>query len=121
MISPKGIAVDPDKVKDVLDWKPPTSITQVRSFLGLAGYYRRFIPNFSKIAKPITELLKKGTKYVWSKDCNETFRILKNVLTTSPVLAQPDITKSFDVYCDASGTGLGCVLIQEWRVISYSS
>jgi hypothetical protein len=63
MISPEGIAVGPDKVKDVLDWKPTTSVTQVHSFLGLVGYYRRFIPNFSKILKPITELLKKGTKY----------------------------------------------------------
>jgi hypothetical protein len=87
----------------------------------LAGYYRRFILNFSKISKPITELLKKDTKYVWSKDCDEVFQTLKKLLTTSPVLAQPDITKPFDVYCDASGTGLGCVLIQEGRVILYSS
>jgi hypothetical protein len=72
-----------------------------------------FIPNFSKIAKPITELLKKGIKYVWSKDCDDTFQTLKKLLTTSPVLVQPDITKSFDMYCDASGTGLGCVLMQE--------
>jgi hypothetical protein len=72
-----------------------------------------FIPNFSKIAKPITELLKKGTKYVLSKDCDDTFQTLKKLLTTSPMLVQPDITKSFDVYCDASGTGLGCVLMQE--------
>jgi hypothetical protein len=85
------------------------------------GYYRRFIPNFSKISKPITELLKKGTKYVWSKECDEAFQTLKKLLTTSPVLAQPDIAKPFDVYCDASGTGLGCVLMQEGRVISYSS
>jgi hypothetical protein len=87
VISPEGITVDPGKVKDVLDWKPPTSVTQVRSFSGLAGYYQRFIPNFSNISKPITELLKKGNKYVWSKDCDEAFLTLKKLLTTSPVLA----------------------------------
>jgi hypothetical protein len=105
--------VDPSKVRDVLDWKPPKSVHQVQSFLGLASYYRRFIPNFSRISKPITDLLKKGNKYVWSKDCDPVFRTLKKLLTTSPVLAQLDITKPFDIYCDASGTGLGCVLIQE--------
>jgi hypothetical protein len=113
MISPEGIVLDLDKVRDVLDWKPLTSVTQVHSFLGLADYYRRFIPNFSKILKPITELLKKGNKYVWSKDCEEAFKTLKKLLTISPVLAQPDIAKSFDVYCDTSGTGLECVLMQE--------
>jgi hypothetical protein len=87
MISREGITVDPSKVRDVLDWKPPKSVHQVRSFLCLAGYYRRFIPNFSKISKPITELLKKGTKYVWSKDCDEAFQTLKKLRTTSPVLA----------------------------------
>jgi hypothetical protein len=87
----------------------------------LAGYYRRFIPNFSKIAKPIIELLKKGNKYVWSEACDEVFKHLKKLLTISPVLAQPDTAKSFDVYCDASGTSLGGVLMQECRVISYSS
>jgi hypothetical protein len=113
VISSEGITVEPDKVRDVLDWKPPTSVAQVRSFLGLASYYRRFILNFSKILEPITELLRKGNKYVWSKDCEEALMTLKKLLTTSPVLVQPDIAKSFDVYCDASGTGLGCVLIQE--------
>jgi hypothetical protein len=113
VISPEGITVDPSKVRDVLDWKPPTSVSQVRSFLGLAGYYRRFILNFFKILKPITELLNKGNKYVWSKDYEEAFKTLKKLLTTSPVLARPDIAKSFDVYCDASGSGLGCVLAQE--------
>jgi hypothetical protein len=111
--------VDLGKVCDVLYWKPPKSVHQVRSFLGLVDYYQRFIPSFSKIAKPITELLKKGNKYVWSKDCDEAFQTLKNLLTTSPVLAQPDIAKSFDVYCDAYGTSLGCVLMQEGRVILY--
>jgi hypothetical protein len=113
--------VDPGKVRDVLDWKPPKSVHQVRSFLGLAGYYRRFILNFSKISKPITELLKKDTKYVWSKDCDEAFNTLKKLLTTSSVLAQPDIAKPFNVYCDASDIGMGGVLMQEGRMISYSS
>jgi hypothetical protein len=113
MISSEGITMDPSKARDVLDWEPSKSIHQVRSFLGLAGYYRMFIPNFSKISKPITELLKKGTKYVWTKECDEAFQTLKKLSTTSPVLAQPDIVKPFDIYCDASGTGLRCVLMQE--------
>jgi hypothetical protein len=120
VISPEGIVVDLGKVRDVLDWKPPKSVNQVRSFLGLVGYYRRFILNFSKISRFITELLKKGNKYVWSKECDEVFNTLKKFLTTSLLLAQLDIAKPFDVYCDASGTGLGCVLMQEERVISYS-
>jgi hypothetical protein len=97
VVSPEGIAVDPNKVKEVLVWKPPTTVSEERSFLGLAGYYRRFIPTFSKIAKPITELLKKGNMYVWSEACDEAFKHLKKLLTTSPVLAQPDTTKPFDV------------------------
>jgi hypothetical protein len=121
MVSPEGIAVDLGKVKEVLEWKPPTMVSEVRSFLGLAGYYRRFIPNFSKITKPITKLLKKGNMYLWSEAYDEAFKHLKKLLTTSPVLAQPDTTKPFDVYYDASGTGLGGVLMQEGRVLSYSS
>jgi hypothetical protein len=74
--------VDPNKVRDVLEWEPPKSVHQVQSFLGLAGYYRRFILNFSKISKPITELLKNGTKYVWSKECDEVFQTLKKLLMT---------------------------------------
>jgi hypothetical protein len=105
VISPEGIDVDPGKVRDVLDWMPPTSVTPLCSFLVLAGYYRRFILNFPKISKPITELLRKGNKYMWSKACDEAFNTLKKLLTTSLVLAQPDIAKPFDVYCDASDTG----------------
>jgi hypothetical protein len=81
----------------------------VRRFLGLAGYYQRFILNFSKIAKLITELLMKGNKYVWSDACDEAFRILKKMLTTTLILALPDIAKPLDFYCDASGTRLGCL------------
>ncbi|WVZ75524.1 hypothetical protein U9M48_023569 [Paspalum notatum var. saurae] len=94
---------------------------EIRSFLGLAGYYRRFIKDFSKIAKPMTSLTKKNAKFVWGPKCEEGFRELKKPLTTVPVLAQPDVTKPFDVYCDASGRGLGCVLMQEGRVIAYAS
>ena len=121
VISEEGIAVDPGKVQEVLEWKAPKCVKDIRSFLGLAGYYRRFIPNFSKISKPMTELLKKDQKFEWDEECEQAFRTLKKHLTTAPVLAQPDITKSFDVYCDASGTGLGCVLMQEGRVIAYAS
>jgi hypothetical protein len=120
-ISQDGISVDPEKVQEVMNWKPPTIVRQIRSFLGLAGYYRRFIPNFSRIAKPMTKLLKKGVKYDWSQKCEDVFHTLRQHLTTAPVLAQPDNTKSFDVYCDASGTGLGCVLMQDNRVIAYAS
>jgi hypothetical protein len=121
VLSAKGIAVVPSKVKDILEWKPPTTVHQVRSFLGLAGYYRRFILDFSKLVKPITSLLKNDTKFSWSSRYNEAFEQLKVLLTTTPVLAQPDIEKPFDVYCDASGSGLGCVLTQEGRVIVYAS
>jgi len=121
VLSAKGVAIDPGKVRDVLNWKPSISIHQVHSFLGMVGYYRRFIPDFSKVSKPITELLKKQTKFVWSPECNEAFETLKKLLTTAPVLAHPNIEKSFDVYYDASGIGIGCVLMQEGRVLAYAS
>jgi hypothetical protein len=120
-ISPDGVSVDPEKVQEVINWKPLATVRQIRSFLGLAGYYRRFILDFSRIAKPMTELLKKGVKYEWSQKCEDAFHALRQHLTTAPVLAQPDNTKSFEVYCDASGTGLGCVLMQDNRVIAYAS
>ncbi|WVZ80352.1 hypothetical protein U9M48_027835, partial [Paspalum notatum var. saurae] len=121
VLSEKGVAVDPSKVKDVLNWKQPETVTEIRSFLGLAGYYRRFIKDFSKIAKPMTSLTKKNASFTWGPKCEEGFQELKKLLTTAPVLAQPDVTKPFDVYCDASGQGLGCVLMQEGRVIAYAS
>jgi len=121
ILSENGVAVDPSKVKDVLDWKQPQNVSEIRSFLGLAGYYRRFIENFSKISKPMTELTKKGVEFKWTDACENAFQTLKTKLTTAPVLTQPDITKGFDVYCDASRIGLGCVLMQEGRVIAYAS
>jgi hypothetical protein len=96
-ISSDSIFIDPSKVQEVMDWKPPTSVHQIRSFLGLAGYYRRFILDFSRIAKPMTELLKKGVKFVWNEKCEEAFHTLRAHLTTAPVLAQPDNYRPFDV------------------------
>jgi hypothetical protein len=121
VISIEGIAVDPRKVQEVLEWKSPKSVTQIRTFLGLAGYYRRCIPNFSKIAKPMTQLLEKEAKLKWSPQCEEVFLTLKKLFTTAPVLAQPDIEKLFDVYCDASGTDIGGVLMQDGHAIAYAS
>ena len=121
VLSDEGISVDPSKVQEVMDWKAPTSVHEVRCFLGLAGYYRRFIPDFSKVAKPMTRLLQKDVKFVWNPECETAFCTLRTLLTSAPVLAQPDIEKPFDVFCDASGTGLGCVLMQEGRVIAYAS
>jgi hypothetical protein len=102
VLSANGIAVDPSEVKDIREWKPPTTVHQVRSFLGLAGYYRRFILDFSKIVKPITSLLKNDTKFNWSSRCNEDFEQLKVLLTTAPILTQPDIEKPRAVVSDVS-------------------
>ncbi|WVZ97239.1 hypothetical protein U9M48_042789 [Paspalum notatum var. saurae] len=115
ILSVKGVAVDPNKVKDVLNWKQPQTVTEIWSFLGLAGYYRRFIKDFSRISKPMTALTQKNA----NPKCEEAFGTLKKLLTSAPVLAQPDITKSFDVYCDASGSGLGCVLMQEGELLKH--
>ncbi|WVZ51963.1 hypothetical protein U9M48_003060 [Paspalum notatum var. saurae] len=90
ILSAKGVAVDPSKVEDVLNWKQPQTVTEIRSFLGLAGYYRRFIKDFSKIAKPITVLTQKNAKFAWSPKCEEAFGTLKKFLTSAPILAQPD-------------------------------
>jgi len=116
-----GVTVDPGKVEDVLNWMPPTTGHEVRSFLGMVGYYRSFIPDFTRVAKPIMTLLKNQTKFVWSSECEQAFQTLKRLLTTAPVLAQSDIEKPFDAYCDASGIGIGYVLMQEGRVIAYAS
>src|SRR5579859_2282667 len=102
-------------------WKPPTDVSEIRSFLGLAGYYRRFIEGFSKLAKPMTALLEKNVKFEWSEKCQVNFEELKKRLTTAPVPTLPDLSKSFSIYCDASRLGLGCVLMQEGKVVAYAS
>jgi hypothetical protein len=121
IITDGGIIVDQAKVIDVLKWEPPRTVKEIRSFLGLAGYYRRFIEGFSKIARPLTSLLEKDKEFKWTDACQASFEELKRRLTTAPVLVMPDLQKSFDVYCDASRQGLGCVLMQEDHVIAYAS
>ncbi|WVZ89636.1 hypothetical protein U9M48_036015 [Paspalum notatum var. saurae] len=113
--------VDPSKISSVMDWKVPEVVKELHGFLGLAGYYRRFIESFSKIAKPMTSFLEKGVPFIWTKERQATFDELKKRLTTTPVLTLPDLTKSFTVYCDATKEGLGCVLMQEGKVIAYAS
>jgi hypothetical protein len=113
IISNGGISVDPAKVKEIMEWRVPTIVTEIRSFLGLAGYYRRFIEGFSKIAESITSLLEKGKEFKWDEKCQESFDQLKERLMSPPVLVMPDLQKGFDIYCDACGQGLGCVLMQE--------
>jgi hypothetical protein len=121
IISNGGIAVDPAKVKERMAWSIPTTITEVWSFLGLAGYYQRFIEGFSKIAKPMTSLLEKGREFKWDEKCQESFDQLEKRLMSPPVLVMPDLQKEFDIYCDACGQGLGCVLMQEGHAIAYAS
>jgi ribonuclease HI len=121
VISSNGVEVDPSKVEAVLAWNPPKNVSEIRSFLGLAGYYRRFIEGFSKLARPMTELLKKEKKFQWSTACEDSFQEMKKRLTTAPVLTLPDIRKDFEIFCDASRQGLGCVLMQERKVVAYAS
>jgi hypothetical protein len=121
VISKGGISVDPSKVQDVLSWNAPTSVGDIQSFLGLARYYQRFIEGFSKISKPMTELLKKDNKLKWTFAYKASFQELKKRLTTTPILVMPDMEKSFSIYCDASGQGLGCVLMQDGHVVAYAS
>jgi hypothetical protein len=121
IISNGGIAVDPAKVKEIMEWRVPTTVTEIRSFLGLVGYYRRFIEGFSKILKPMTSLLEKGREFKCDEKCQDSFDQLKKRLMSPPVLIMPDLQKGFDTYCDACGQGLGCVLMQEGHVIAYAS
>ena len=93
-----------------MNWKPPTNVTEIRSFLGLAGYYRKFVEGFSKLAAPLTELTRKEEKFVWSEACQQSFDELKRKLTSAPVLTLPSGQDGYTVYYDASRQGLGCVI-----------
>ncbi|GKB30192.1 putative reverse transcriptase domain-containing protein [Tanacetum coccineum] len=121
MIDSSGIHVDPAKIEAVKNWASPTTPSEIRQFLGLAGYYRRFIEGFSKIAKPMTELTQKNQKFDWGEEQEEAFQLLKQKLCAAPILALPEGSEDFVVYCDASIKGLGAVLMQRMKVIAYAS
>ena len=120
ILTTEGIEVDPSKVEAVSKWKQPSNVSEVRSFLGMAGYCHHFIKGFSIIARSMTELLKKDNKFVWIPKCEESFQIIKQKLTTAPVLTLPDVHQDFAIFCDASRQGLGCVLMQNEKVIAYA-
>ncbi|GJR93716.1 reverse transcriptase domain-containing protein [Tanacetum coccineum] len=121
LIDSQGLHVDPAKIEAVKNWTSPTTPTEVRQFLGLAGYYRRFIEGFSKIAKPLTKLTQKNKNYVWSEEQESAFQLLKQKLCEAPILALPEGNDNFVIYCDASLQGLGVVLMQREKVIAYAS
>ncbi|GJR93506.1 putative reverse transcriptase domain-containing protein [Tanacetum coccineum] len=117
----EGIHVDPSKIEAVKNWKPPKTPIEIRSFLGLAGYYKRFIINFSKISKSLTLLTQKNQKFEWGDEQEIAFQTLKDMLCVAPILALPEGTNDFVVYCDASNQGFACVLMQRNKVIAYAS
>ncbi|KAL2243581.1 UNVERIFIED_CONTAM: Transposon Tf2-12 polyprotein [Sesamum indicum] len=121
VVSGDGVMPDPSKVKAITEWRVPKNATEVRSFLGLAGYYRRFVEGFSIIAGPLTKLLRKGVEFQWTEQCQQSFDELKKRLTSNPILVLPSGSGGYIVYTDASKQGLGCVLMQNGKVIAYAS
>ena len=121
VVSASGVSVDPGKVESVMSWERPKSVFEIRSFLGLAGYYTRFIEDFSRLAAPMTRLTRKEAKFVWDDSCERAFQELKRRLTSTPILIVPERGQRCTVYCDASKDRLGCVLMQSGKVVAYGS
>ncbi|GKA31745.1 putative reverse transcriptase domain-containing protein [Tanacetum coccineum] len=121
IMNSRGIHVDPAKIESIKDWASPKIPTEIRQFLGLTGYYRRFIEGFLKIAKSMTKLTQKGIKFDWGEKEENTFQLIKQKLCSAPILALPEGSEDFVVYCDASHKGLGAVLMQREKVIAYAS
>ncbi len=117
IISATGVAVDPTKVDVIRDWPIPMTVTEVRSFLGLAGYNCRFVEGFAKLSTPLTRLIRKGIKFIWNEACQRRFEDLKLRLMSTPILTLPVMREGFVIYNDASHSCLGCVLMQHGRVI----
>jgi len=114
--------MDDHKVKAIVNWEPPKSVPALRSFLGLASYYHKFIKNFAKIATPLTNLLKKSVvTYEWEETCDEAFETLKGILVKAPVLKLPNFDKDFEIHSDASNFAIRGVLVQEGRLVAFES
>ncbi|KAL0541099.1 hypothetical protein IC582_021131 [Cucumis melo] len=121
VVSADEVSVDSQKVEAVVNWERPASAIEVRSFLGLVGYYRRFVEDFSRLALPLTALTRKNAKFEWLDKCEQSFQELKKRLVTIPILTLPVTGKKYVIYCDALRQGLDCVLMQEGKVIAYTS
>ncbi|GJW50404.1 putative reverse transcriptase domain-containing protein [Tanacetum coccineum] len=121
VINSQGIHVDPAKIESIKDWASPKTPMEIRQFLGLAGYYRRFIEGFSKITKPMTKLTLKKVMFVWGNKQEAAFQLLKQKFCSVPIMALLERSDDFIVYCDASIKGLGVVLMQREKVIAYAS
>ena len=120
-VSASSVSVDPGKVEAMMSWERPKSVFEIRSFLGLTGYYRRFIEDFSRLAVPMIRLTRKEVKFVWDDSCERPFQELKRRLTSAPILIVPERGRRYTVYCDASNDRLGNVLMQSGKVVAYGS
>ena len=121
MIDERGVSTDPEKIATIRNWPVPRNSKEVRSFLGLEGYYRKFVKHFSIIARPLFNLLKKGHPFVWTAETNKAFELLQQGLVSAPVLHLPDFTKQFVIDTDACDYGVGAALQQGGHPIAYMS